>query len=318
MSQICLAQPAVQLSRQLVTYATDIKSTLFVYKQLQSDVIFVSNINTQPSNRAQKINMDKFIVSASVDEQLHSQLENLLLADEECAIKPSQNPFIATAGDSLKYDVTTATSSRTIEEQILQLRKQLAESHAIFTSARDSLASISFVGIEKHIARQSVVALESATKHFETELCTEMADKSNEKTKRDDLTSDLEDHINKDNAIKAEAKLRFSDDILLGGAASAVHLTAMKHRVGDVPPLATFFRVVGRLQEGIQRMEQTHGEWAQLNDDLQLSMRLDGEYVAGVRKRVDSAAKAGGVSDKERVELERAVDEAMACDEGPN
>lgn len=276
--------------------------------------------------------MDKLIVSAASDAQLHSQLENLLNNDDECVIIPPSQSLATTvasvadnAAANESADVrqcgataaqpATSTSSRTIEQQILQLRKQLAESHAIFTTARDSLASISFVGIERHIARQSAAALATAAQHFETELLgAEKTDTENEQTNDDGADDDDAAAVDSPNpsSVDPAAQMQFSDDIRLGGAASAVHLTVMKHRVGDVPPLATFFRVVGRLQAGIQRMEQTHCEWAQLNDDLQIAMRLDSEYVANVRRRVDSMAQAGGVTDAERVDLERLVDEAMA------
>lgn len=49
----------------------------------------------------------------------------------------------------------TKAEQYSIEEQIAQLRKQLTESYSIFMNARDALSSISFVGIDEKLKRES-------------------------------------------------------------------------------------------------------------------------------------------------------------------
>lgn len=232
--------------------------------------------------------MDKFLATATDDAKLLTQIENLVLAEENAAPKQRPPPEIVPPH-------ATACASLSVEEQIQMLRKQLNESHAIFASARDALASISFDGIKKHLSRQSDVVLDEATKRFDEDLIRTASAKD---------TSIVGAKTTTVNPIT----LNFPDHL-----ASAAYLDTLKHRVGNVPPLATFFRVVGRLKAGIEHMDATHGMWTALNASVQDNLRLDGEYVSDMKRRVQ-ASHAAGVTDDERTEMERLVDEEMAIE----
>lgn len=93
------------------------------------------------------------------------------------------------------------------------------------------------------------------------------------------------------------------------GPDSVEFLTAMRHRVGDIPEVATFFRVVGRLQDGIKRMEVNHKLWSDLSDDVDGQVVVDRGYVEDVRSRLGQQVSA------DELELaERMVDEQMAAE----
>lgn len=210
--------------------------------------------------------------------------------DETNPILPSADPtlrallerIVQQASESLSTDTnlvahhttTTNTDSPTdrpqltIDERITQMRKQLSESYNLFMAARDSLASISFLNLDKQMASKTAAAMATASAHVDA----------------------------------ATNSLEFGED-------SVAFLTAMRHRVGDVPEVATFFRVVGRLQDGIKRMEMNHEMMAELNEDVDGAVLADRGYVEDVRKRLDD-----NVSTDELAMAERLVDEAIAAE----
>lgn len=145
----------------------------------------------------------------------------------------------------------TDRSQLTIDQQITQLRKQLSESYNLFMAARDSLASISFLNLDKEMASKTAAAMATASAHV------------------DAATNGLE-----------------------FGNESVAFLTAMRHRVGDVPEVATFFRVVGRLQEGIKRMETNHRLMSELNEDVDGAVVCNRDYVDDMRKGLDEKVSA--------------------------
>lgn len=53
-----------------------------------------------------------------------------------------------------------------------------------------------------------------------------------------------------------------------------------------IPELGQFFRIVGNLQQGMQRMETTHKLMSDLDETISVAMRLDGESVAKMRQEL--------------------------------
>lgn len=229
--------------------------------------------------------MDKLLATVADDAKLQAQIEALLSDDVPT---PSSTSIPATRLPSAD---TSTPQSISVAEQIRRLRQQLNTAHADFVGARDSLASMSFHGIEKHFRQQSADVLpasDSAKQPYYDD---------------DDDTSSL-----------ASSPVQATPAGTAGRRSppSAAQLAGMlQHRVGDVPQLSKFFRIVGDLQAVIDRMERTHGAWANLTADVQQSLQQNGEYVTQVQQYVDVAAVGAGVTEAEQVEMERTVDEEM-------
>lgn len=198
------------------------------------------------------------------DPNLRALIENIV---QQAAITNAEdrNPLPSAGPTNLQ---ALNQPKLTIEQQITQLRKQLSESYNLFMSARDSLASISFLNLDKQMASKTAAAMATANAHLNA----------------------------------ATDNLEFSGE-------SVAFLMAMRHRVGDVPEVATFFRVVARLQEGMKRMEVNHKLWSELNEDVNGAVMADRGYVDDVRKRLDEK-----VSPDELELAERMVDEAIAAE----
>lgn len=107
----------------------------------------------------------------------------------------------------------------------------------------------------------------------------------------------------------ASAQVDAATNSLEFGDETVSFLTSMRHRVTDSPEVATFFRVVARLQQGIARMEVNHRLMSDLNRDVDGAVSADRAYVDDVRKRLDEK-----VSADELALAERMVDEAIAAE----
>lgn len=144
-----------------------------------------------------------------------------------------------------------------IEQQILQLRKQLDESYSVFINARDALSGISFVNIEQNFKRESSVL----TDKLDSELL--LSDDSSKVTK----------HLNE---LNEKTKQNMFD---------------IKKHAGSIGELNTFFRVVNQLQKGIRNMEQNHKLMSDLNKEVADSICIDKQYVNNVKNNLDQAYK---------------------------
>lgn len=231
--------------------------------------------------------MDKLLATVADDAELQAQIQALIFDDTPTPAATSKS----IPPTKLPYAETSTPQSISVAEQIRRLRQQLNTAHANFVNARDSLASISFVGIEKHFRQQSDTVLHATNlpepPHYDDD---------------DDALS----------STSSTAQATDTDSEDRRPPATAAQLAGMlQYRVGDVPQLSKFFRVVGDLQTAIERMERTHGAWANLNADVQQSLQQNGEYVTQVQQYVDAAAEGAGVTEAEQVELERTVDEEM-------
>lgn len=143
-----------------------------------------------------------------------------------------------------------------IEQQISQLRKQLNESYLVFTNARDTLSSISFVNIEQKFKQESVILTEKLdsdqllfdAKGAET---TEHLKELNEQTKQNIFNT--------------------------------------KKHAGSIAELNTFFRVINQLQMGIKNMEKNHKLMADLNTEVAEAIHevsLKKQYVNDVKEKL--------------------------------
>lgn len=281
MRKISLAKPTAKLVVEFFAYRTEYKCS-FVNRRCHD---FVVDVVKQPhskqlsrqliTSQAKRIIMNS---SEVADASLISQLE-CLLGEDGCQPSTIESRRIP---QNSTNQAPTQQPSVSIQQQINRLRRQLNESHDIFTNARDALDSISFEGVGQQIARQyqSEVVSASAGQH------------SDQKS-----TENFE--INGGNC---------SEEIP-PDATTAAFVKTLSQRVGTVPALATFFRVVGQLQSGIERIEQSHEQLRTLTESVDQAVRLDGDHVAQIRERVRTLAEAGGLSRAESANVELSVDE---------
>lgn len=138
-----------------------------------------------------------------------------------------------------------------IEEQIFHLRRQLSRSYNLFMGARDTLAGISFVELEKK--------LQSSTVPIDNDQVAQTTSFGN------NVNNDLNDEIR-----------------------SAKKLFAASKRATKNPELNTFFHVVAQLQDGIKDMEKNHTVMTELKDRVADALEADRQYVEDIMKRLAS------------------------------